>query len=117
MPAEDTSAFRRIVLSGVGAGAPTSEMAISFVDKAGDTLSRAVVNADGSCELPEEALAAADRVLLEPAQASLEGDQFRRLIETDTLDVAAVLAAGALNLASAWPGCVNQRRDPGPGGW
>jgi uncharacterized protein YfaS (alpha-2-macroglobulin family) len=103
MPAEDTSAFRRIVLSGLGAGAPMSEMAISLVDKAGNTLSRDSVNEDGNCELSEEALAVADWVLLEPAQAFLEAEQFRRLIETDTLDVAALLR--------------EQHRDPGPKGW
>lgn len=107
MPAKDATPSRRIVLSGLGAEAPTSEMAISFVDKRGRTLNRASVNADGSCELCEEALASADGVLLEPAQAALEADAFRRLIETDILDVTPLLARWCPPKPS---------RDPGPRG-
>jgi hypothetical protein len=114
MPAKETTPSRRIVLRGLGAGAPTPEMAISLVDKAGDTLSRISVHQDGSCELSEEALALADGVLIEPYAVSIDADRFRRLIETDTLDVEALLPAAAPCFVPRPP---RPPRDPGRGGW
>jgi hypothetical protein len=94
MPTEDSS--RRIVLSNFAPGGPASETAISLVDDAGETLQSAPVDADGSCVLAEEALAAAKQVFLGPINVGVHASQFRALLESeDTLDVAALLAGPA----------------------
>jgi hypothetical protein len=94
MPAQNAIPSRRIVISGLVAESPASEIAVSLVDEAGNTLNRVLVNEDGSCELPTEALASAERVRFEPIGVVVEADQFRKLIETgDLLDLTVLLAA------------------------
>jgi hypothetical protein len=100
MPRQDTTPSRRIVFS-LAAEAPTSEMAISLVDEPGNTLDRASVNEDGSCELSEEALASAHGVNFEPVNVLVEADRFRELIDTEEpVDVTALLEAGAQGVSS-----------------
>jgi uncharacterized protein YfaS (alpha-2-macroglobulin family) len=101
MPTQDTTPSRRIVLSGLAAGTPISEMAISLLDEAGNALARASVREDGSVELPEKALASASEVLFEPDDLVLKADRFRELIEMDTLDT---LDVTALGVAGGWYG-------------
>ncbi len=110
MPSQDTTPSRRIVLSGLVADAPASEMAISLLDEAGKTLYRASVNDDGSCELPAEALASAHGVILEPINVVVEADQFRELIATnEPIDITALLPADVAG-PHFYP-------YPGPTGW
>jgi hypothetical protein len=86
----------QIVVSGLVAVGDASETAISLVDDAGETLHSAVINPDGSCELPYAALASAREVVLGPINVGLEADEFRRLVDTDgRLDLAAFLAQSA----------------------
>jgi hypothetical protein len=69
-------------------------MAISLVDRAGNTLNRASVDVDGGCELPQEALASAHEVIFEPIGVVIAADRLRKLIETEQpVDVTALPAA------------------------
>jgi hypothetical protein len=95
MPDENIAQSRRIVLSGLAAGVLAPDTAISFVDDAGNTVQRAVVDVDGSCEVHENALSSAQEVHVGPINVSLRAQQLRALIDTqNTLDVAALLRAG-----------------------
>jgi hypothetical protein len=90
------------MLNGRGAGTRMSKMAISLVDKAGNTLQRALVNDDGSCELSEEALSSAQVVSLEPLDMSLRAHEFRRLVDIgDVIDVAALLTVATFERPNA----------------
>lgn len=103
-PALDSAPSRRIVLSGLPANAAASEMAIRLVDRAGNTLNRASVNDDGSCELPQQALASAHEVIFEPVGVAIAADQFRKLIETEQpVDVTVLLPATGQPANSAGP--------------
>ena len=93
MPTEDKTPSRGIVLSGLAAGGSASRTAISLVDDAGNTLHEALINEDGSCELPEDMLASAQEVFLGPIDVSVRADRFRDLLQTgDVIDVAALFA-------------------------
>jgi hypothetical protein len=120
MPTNDGS--RKIVLRGLAPGGPASKTAISLVDDAGKTLQSASVNEDGSCELAEEALAAAQEVILGPITLGVRGDRFRALLKTkdqasatgrrrresQTLDVGALLGG---------PGPEEKESQAVAGGW
>jgi hypothetical protein len=77
-------------VSGFAAGEAASAPAISLLDEAGDTLHRALVNEDGSCELSEEALASAHDVLVGPVTVTLRAHEFRGLVAAEgIIDVTA----------------------------
>jgi hypothetical protein len=100
---DNAAPFRRIMLSGLAAGESASEAAISLLDDTGNTLQRAPVNEDGSCDLSEDALTAAQLVLFQH-NVSVPAEKFRGLLETtDTIDLAALRTQPAPALVNGQP--------------
>jgi hypothetical protein len=88
-PSTDNAApCRTIMLTGLAAGRAVSETAISLLDDKSETLQKAPINEDGSCDLSVEALTAAHQVVLQPDNASVPAERLRWLLQTtDTIDV------------------------------
>jgi hypothetical protein len=97
MPDGNIAQSRRIVLSGLAAAGLAPDTTISFLDDAGNTFERAVVDVDGGCEVHEDALSLAQEVHVGPINVSLRTQPLRALTETENaLDVAALLRAGSV---------------------
>jgi hypothetical protein len=104
MSTSETTTFRKIVVSGVSAAPRASAPAISLRDEAGSTLHTARIHEDGSCELSEEALAAAHDMLVGPITVALPAQEFRGMAETEGIvDIAARLAGPAHETPVAAP--------------